>query len=383
MIGKVPFRSMIVAAAALFLSADVLEGGTSYRVVNLGSLDGKATAATALNDRGEVVGWSEVDVGFGLNYDRAFLWTPEVGMRDLGITPGYSGGNMRAQGISEDGAVTGWSGNNDVFVWDSVTGIRTVASGLGYDINSSGIIAGFSSVVFDDTAFTWDSENGVQVLPLPMGYNDSRAYAVNEQGRVVGGVGIDSHDSRAIAWDPVVGMIDIGLLPGGSNSLAKAINEYGEVAGTADSQTRAFFWSPLNGFTEIVATDPAIRVSHAYGMNDLGDVVGAATRYEQVEGGTVGHNFAFFWNPEAGFVDLNDWVEPVNGCTLQRAYDINNKGQIVGFGEFDNGKRGFLLNVIPEPSSIIGLISLLVSSELLWWRRGVGSRHEPSRSNYQ
>jgi probable HAF family extracellular repeat protein len=92
--------------------------GTPHDLGNLGGSSGLAgNHACALNNRGEVVGHSE------LTNDPAgpfhgFLWTRETGMQDLGTLPGdfYS----LADGINDRGDLVGQSGNASFTVANAV-----------------------------------------------------------------------------------------------------------------------------------------------------------------------------------------------------------------------------------------------------------------------
>ena len=55
---------------------------------NLGTLGGSQSRARSINDRTEVVGFSEIRPGSGVT--RAFLWTEVGGMRSLGTLGGES-----------------------------------------------------------------------------------------------------------------------------------------------------------------------------------------------------------------------------------------------------------------------------------------------------
>jgi hypothetical protein len=52
---------------------------------------------------------------------------------------------------------------------------------------------------------------------------------------------------------------------------------------------------------------------------------------------------AFIFDREKGVRDLNDLVDPQAGWTLIFARDINDSGQVVGYGEFNGERRGFIL----------------------------------------
>jgi probable HAF family extracellular repeat protein len=90
--------------------------------INLGGLGGKlVSTAAAINNRGEVVGASDVTGDQALH---SFLWTRETGMQDLGTLPGdvnsLPGGTG---GINNRRQVVGWScdsvGNCRAYIWQN------------------------------------------------------------------------------------------------------------------------------------------------------------------------------------------------------------------------------------------------------------------------
>jgi probable HAF family extracellular repeat protein len=124
------------------------------KVIDLGNIGGVAwTTPMALNERGDVVGFAnpagtEPPNAFNV---RAFLWTKRDGMRDLGTLPGDA--TSQALGINERRQVVGVScgASCRAFVWEN--GVMTdmnelVASGstetlrVAGDINDRGQIAG-------------------------------------------------------------------------------------------------------------------------------------------------------------------------------------------------------------------------------------------------
>ena len=68
--------------------------------------------------------------------------------------------------------------------------------------------------------------------------------------------------------------------------------------------------------------------SEANGVNSLGHVVGPATSPERYDG----EEFAYVYTPGTGMVDLNTLLPEASGWRLWTAYDINDRGQIVGEG---------------------------------------------------
>jgi probable HAF family extracellular repeat protein len=80
---------------------------------------------------------------------------------------------------------------------------------------------------------------------------------------------------------------------------------------------------------------PEYHDSGAFGLNEAGQVVGTS---DTAEG-----SHAFIWDSVNGMRDLNDLIDPGLGWTLLEAADINNRGQIVGFGSDGTDLLGFLL----------------------------------------
>lgn len=81
-------------------------------IEQLGGLPGDAvSSATAINDKGDVVGWSR---NLNLSRDRAFLWSADTGMKEL--PPLYPGDNANAYGINDSAIVVGSSGQRAV-IW--------------------------------------------------------------------------------------------------------------------------------------------------------------------------------------------------------------------------------------------------------------------------
>ena len=69
---------------------------------------------------------------------------------------------------------------------------------------------------------------------------------------------------------------------------------------------------------------------------------------------------AFIFDTEKGIRDLNNLLDPQTGWTLTFARDINNSGQIVGYGEVNGERRGFILTPIPPNRQAMPWIQLLL-----------------------
>ena len=71
-------------------------------------------------------------------------------------------------------------------------------------------------------------------------------------------------------------------------------------------------------------------------MNDCGFLVGGY-------GTDSDHYHAFLWTQAGGFQDLNTLIPSNSGWTLEAALAINERGEIVGRGDFHRDDTGFLL----------------------------------------
>ena len=92
-----------------------------------------------------------------------------------------------------------------------------------------------------------------------------------------------------------------------------------------------------------------LGLATARGINDAGHVVGA-TEYAY----TMGEYYAFYWDTELGMIRLDELLPADSGWrALLYAFDINNRGQIVGIGITDAWEwesHAFLMTPVPEPA---------------------------------
>jgi probable HAF family extracellular repeat protein len=175
------------------------ENGT---MLDLGTLGGTLGNPSSLNNRGQVVGTSNLA---GDRTSHPFLWTKSSGMQDLGTLGG-------------DDGVTNW-------------------------INDAGDIAGKADLPGpspqNHDAVLWRHDAVTDLGTLP-GDSCSNAYYVNSRGQVVGTS--ESRDfcliptgEHAFLWENGGPMVDLNtLIPPGSSlelTFAVAINERGEIAG--------------------------------------------------------------------------------------------------------------------------------------------------------
>ena len=110
-----------------------------------------------------------------------------------------------------------------------------------------------------------------------------------------------------------------------------------------------------------------VRGQHGWcaaGINDNGQIVG----YE-ANGATTS---ATFGSPGSG-IALSTLASALGGWTQTVASDIDNGGDIVGYGTKPNGQiDAFLLTPVPEPSTIILIaVAGAALSACAWRRRGL------------
>ena len=119
--------SVVVVGVAVALfgvglrSAETQTTPTYYKVEDLGTLGGSRSWASAINDSGQVVGYSYLA---GDQNKHAFLYK-DAKMTDLGTLGGTS---SVAKGINKSGQVVGWSDNSSgqrhAFLYDSANGMK-------------------------------------------------------------------------------------------------------------------------------------------------------------------------------------------------------------------------------------------------------------------
>jgi probable HAF family extracellular repeat protein len=173
-------------------------------MLDIGSLGGTLGNPTGFNNRGQVVGISNLA---GDLSSHPFLWSKKTGLQDLGTLGGKNG-------------VTNW-------------------------INEAGDIAGKAdlpgSTPQNHDAVLW-KKNGAEMIDLGVLPGDScaNAYYVNSRGQVVGtsenrDLCLIPTGEHAFLWEDGGPMVDLNaLIPPGSSlqlTFAVAINDAGQIAG--------------------------------------------------------------------------------------------------------------------------------------------------------
>jgi probable HAF family extracellular repeat protein len=244
-------------------------------VTDLGTLGGAMSWVTALNDRGQVVGFSSTATGAS----HAFLWQDGT-MTDLGTLGGPSS--------------------------------RAIA------VNDHGQVAGNSTTVTGAThAFLW--QDGVMTDLGTLGGAASVVNAVNARGQMVGRSTTASGESHAFLWDGGV-MTDLGTL-GGTWSDAHAVNKAGQIAGISGTGngfvTHVFLWQDST-MTDLGTPQPQGTPFGLLKINDRGQIVGTIAF-----AGSLRAGLCWLWQ--------NGTVTQLPTQLAGEAVALNKSGQIAGW----------------------------------------------------
>ncbi len=314
----------------------------------------------ALNNLGQVVGWAQQSGGPYPYSGHAYLWLPKAayglpgGLNDLGALA--DGWWSRAYDINDFGQIAGDSNIQSLatpvhaFRWWEDTIIDLSTQGYfayGRGVNNLGQVVGYSGDSEAFHAFVWDSFTETMEDLGTLGGNESCAYAINDAGQIVGQADAADGTSRAALWGYDDGTSSWAVSDLGAG-VANDISSSGEVAGYAavmGGQSEAVIWQLAQ----------AGRAT-AYHQRVLGTLGGAESRSLAINasGTTVGWadtgsgaRHAFI-QKGCQMLDLNNMIPQGSRWELFAATDINDAGQIVGYGEFDGVPRAFLLKPNPR-----------------------------------
>jgi probable HAF family extracellular repeat protein len=360
---------------------EALEGrvvlSAGYKITDLGTLGGQYEATMAINDHGQVVGWSFTA---GNQYEYAYL-SNHGKLKSLGSLT--LGGGSQATGINDRGQIVGFEQNSaltraEIILYDhgkmkNLGEMTTIPSVVA--INNRDQIIGFSTQAGDAELM---SGGRLKDLGSLKGLG-SVALGMNNHGTVVGYSALKL--PSVIGFNPITDplpdqgphasppieelnpgiqhafvyrnghMTDLGTL-GGSSSEAMAVNNHGDVVGwsnvTGDAGKHAFL--DHNGTMTDLGTLGGYA-SGATAINDKGQVVG----WSYLAGNSQVDSFLY---QDGTMVDLSKLVTSNTGLTLDAVVGINNHGQIAAVGGMPDGSEVALIltpNKTPRNEPIVAM----------------------------
>ncbi|MCW3059123.1 MAG: putative extracellular repeat, family [Capsulimonas sp.] len=300
-----------------------------YRVTDLGAAKVSFDWVSGVNDRGDIVG-----VVAAAASNKTKDGDPRQALAIVAgnkVVMGLPQHMAVASAINNHGEVAGTTGSKDTyraFFWKNgkLTDLGALGgvSSYGCGVNDKGQVVGFYETPDNNThSFLWE-RGAMRELPLPLG---ALARDINNQGEITG---IFQKSAHAFLSSAGGAMIDLGDGDG------RAINASGVVAGYSGGNACAWKHSQI---VPLPALAPRSSAS-AFDINDLGQIVGHAQPSENAK-----FSHAVLWQNGKAY-DLNSLIDPGSPWELQVSEGINNKGQIVGVGEFKGAKHTFLLTPV-------------------------------------
>ena len=295
--------------------------------LDLGTLGGENSWMNwgEINDFGQIVGYSETSVpdpngedicGFGTHLTcRPFLWQPF----HMSALPTLGGNNGQASAINTRGQIVGFAENGAVdsscpagttnnriqlpVLWENGKALALPAGsdpdGDAFWINDRGQAVGDTGTCGGATihAVSWENET---VTLLPDFGTGAIAYGNNNGGQIVGTVGsADDTTQFGALWQNDV-LTNLGTLPGDFAAIATGINSKGQLVGsTWDSNfnwSHGFIWQDgvMTDLNTLFPASSNLFVTMANKINERGQISGMAI---VLRGPHAGNIHAFLATP--------------------------------------------------------------------------------------
>jgi len=267
---------------------------------------------------------------------KAATWTEEKGLRIFAVPAGYS--SAQGVGLNSSGEVIGVAVDRDgdrhrALVFrrgkpEVLAGERSKATA----INDDGEIVGSAKLAGKAVsgAVLWKRGKAIALG----GCCGGTATGINRRGQVVGEIYDEEGSYSAFLWDEAHGVRRLGTSK--SYSSAIAINEAGHVL--VQEFSEGIFLYQDGQFAHLNLS--AKYTSDVRAISDCDAVVGGFGPFADAYR-------AFVWDKNLGFRDLNDLVPGGSGWKLEVATSINNRGEIVGWGDYQ-GKDGAGFLLVPQ-----------------------------------
>lgn len=306
-----------------------------------------------INNSGEIVGSVQIESGATLAALYAGGLLTEIG--------GFGGSYSVARAINEHGLITGVSetaeGGLHAFLYNRQGILTDIGAGFAgstnaFSINNKGQVVGQARTEDGPRAFLY-SQGQYTILPVLGTGTTAGAWDINDKGTIVGDSSLNPE--LHAPFHPFAyrngNITDLGSLEGWENNAATVINNAGRIAGYStalDGSLHAFVYegSVLTGLGSFGG-----RWLNVADINERGAFVGGAD--------TQGSDSVGFIYLNGALVDLNTLIDPASGWHVNDAYGINDLGQIVGRAcrNFEcSTVRLDLVSAVPEPAMALMLL---------------------------
>jgi len=293
---------------------------------DLGTLGGQNSWMNwgEINDFAQVVGFSETAIpdpngedvcGFGTHLEcRPFLWQ----VFHMSALPLLGGNNGQASAINNRGQIVGFAETATVdsgcppnlirtpVLWQNgeapARALPTVAGdpdGDAFWINDHGQAVGDSGNCTGTILHAVSWKNGIATA-LPDFKTGAVAQGINNQGQIVGTVGsADNTTQYGALWQNGT-LTNLGLLPGDFGGLASGINSKGQVVGSnfdsAFNWSHGFIWQNgvMTDLNTLIPASANLFVTMANKINERGQISGMAI---VLSGPDAGNIHAFLATP--------------------------------------------------------------------------------------
>jgi len=376
--------------AFLFVTVPV-QSKPLYRLIDLGTLGASTnneSRAYAINNDCQVVGYSRrsatlFDItGDGKNTNIGSLigrtGSIAYGINNQGMAVGVydvdypEGGYLAAYfDIKSANAITLESG-----------GYRAKA----YAINDSNYAAGFAYPgdprEYSPIATVFDATHHRKVyLGIIEGGYRSIANAINDLNQVVGEVNVYGSGDHAVLFDFTGGGKNISL----GHGIAYDINNRSQIVGVSDDKMATLFGIESDSNNLSLGALPVYNHSEAYAINNHGEIVGRASRSEELPGRDSMrlHLQAVMFDStgNGNNVNLNEVIDPNSGWDLIEAKDINDRGWIVCNGRNNSSHLMHAILLVPLVEADFnrdGIVNLDDFARLAQHWRSMTNNHDDS-----
>jgi probable HAF family extracellular repeat protein len=368
----VRIRVLLLAAAAAALAVPTGSEGsadrraaTGWTIRALPTLGGLSSRAFAISDRGQVAG----DSTTGAGPTHATVWSAAGRASDLGT---LGGGSSGAEDVNNAGKVVGTSvtraGPSHGFLWSggNLRDLGTLggATSLAHSINDAGTVVGFSQIAGGSGhGFSWTAKGGLRDLGT-LGGRLSLALAINTFGTVAGASDLSQSMRTAPALWRSGRPVSLGLPDQYDYGFAYGLSFAGQATGSLETTggADAFLWS--GGRLTDLGRLGDFAYTKGLAVNSAAEVVGIA--FENLGGVPR----AFIWR-DGTASDLNTVLASDSQWTLTAANDINDLGQIVGYGRLGENTRAFVLTPPPaeQAANVAAFVRVLEKGSTAFERK--------------